>query len=173
MEKTDPETIRQFLRELGSHLHASVKIAVGGSAALIIPGLLSRATTDIDVVDEVPPEIRTQRKVLEELRKSYGLILAHFQRHYLPMGWENRMHYLDTYGRLQVYLLDAYDIFLSKLFSIRTKDRSDLRMLAGQLDKEKLVRLLRDTTASMLVAPDLRERAEKNWYILFGDPLPA
>jgi hypothetical protein len=145
---------------------------VGGSAALILPGYLSRQTEDIDAVDEVPAEIRSQHKVLQELADRYGLHLAHFQRHYLPMRWEQRVHSRPPYGLLQVYLLDVYDVFLSKLFSARTKDQDDLRALAPQLDKAILAQRLHDTTGSMLAAETLRQRAEKNWYILYGESLP-
>ena len=58
MEKTDPEDIRAYLRAVGSHLHRSAKICIGGSAALLLTGYLSRYTEYINVVDEVPEEIR-------------------------------------------------------------------------------------------------------------------
>lgn len=173
MEKTDPEVVRQFFRDLGTHLRRPVRIAIGGSIALILRGHLSRATSDIDVVNEVPEDIRSQPQLLDKLRQEFGLLLAHFQSHYLPSGWDNRLHYLETFGQLQVYLVDVYDVFLSKLFSIRRKDMSDMRLVAPQLDKETLVRRLKDTTVSMLAAESLRECAEKNWYILFGEKLPA
>jgi hypothetical protein len=64
-------------------------------------------------------------------------------------------------------------VFLSKLYSARTKDRDDLRLLVPQLDKETVVRKLKETTQSMLVAPGLRAKAEQNWIILYGEPLPA
>ena len=47
MEKTEPETIRQYLRELGTHLNHPARLLVGGAAALILPGRISRATDDI------------------------------------------------------------------------------------------------------------------------------
>lgn len=174
MEKTDPATVEQLFRELGSRLRLPhrIRLAVGGSVALILPGYLARATEDIDVVDEIPAEIRSQHALLDDLRKRYGLLLAHFQSHYLPSGWDNRLHYLDTFGDLQVYLVDAHDVFLSKLFSSRTKDLDDMRILLPQLDKDALARRFKETTASMLVAEGLRKRAEQNWYILYGESLP-
>jgi hypothetical protein len=69
--------------------------------------------------------------------------------------------------------VDVYDVFLSKLFSARTKDRDDLRALVPQLDKDPLIRKLKETTGSMLAAESLRQRAEQNWYILYGEPLPS
>ncbi len=172
VEKTNPEMVRQFLRELGGHLNRPTKVFVGGSIALILPGLLSRATIDIDVVDEVPAELRAQHSLLQTLKERYGFVIAHFQRHYLPMGWENRVHFYESFGELRVYLLDPMDVFLSKLVIIRTKDLDDMRMIAQRLSKEALVAQLKANCSSMVAAQDLRQRAEKNWYILFGEPLP-
>lgn len=173
MDVTKPETIRQYLRDLGQHVHHPLRVYVGGSAALILPGLLSRKTEDIDVVDEVPAELRSQYALLEELVQRYNLELTHFQRHYLALGWESRVHSQEPFGRLQVYLLDPYDVFLSKLFSVRTKDLDDLREVAPYLDKETLVRLFKESTEPMLASEELRRRAEHNWYILYGEPLPS
>lgn len=173
MESIHPETVREFLRELSGLVHKPVRLCIGGSIALILPGYLSRPTQDLDVVDEVPAEIRSQRDKIEDLQRRYRIELAHFQQHYLPSRWEDRLHYFDTFGPMRVYLVDLYDVFLSKLFSGREKDRDDLRALLGNIDKEVLIRKLKDTTQSMLVAPGLREKAEKNWYILYGEPLPA
>jgi Nucleotidyltransferase of unknown function (DUF6036) len=165
--------IRDYFRDLSRHVHRPLRLAVGGSVALILPGYLSRPTLDIDVVDEVPKELREQHGLLDDLKTRYGLELAHFQQHYLPMRWQDRLHYLDTYGELTVYLVDVYDVFLSKLFSIRTKDLDDLRALRPHVEKETLARRLHDTCGSMLVAESLRQRAEQNWYILYGEALPT
>jgi Nucleotidyltransferase of unknown function (DUF6036) len=172
MEKTDAEDVRQYFRKLGLQLHRPVRVNVGGSVALILKGFLSRQTEDIDVVDEVPAEIRSQHRLLDELEADFGLHLAHFQSHYLPRGWDRRVHSMEPFGQLQVYLVDVYDVFLSKLFSARSKDQDDLRMLIPQLDKEVLVQKLKDTTVSWQAAPDLLKHAQTNWYILYGEALP-
>jgi hypothetical protein len=173
VEPTSPQTVQQMLRELGDHLHQPVRLCVGGSVALIVPGYLIRKTQDVDVVDELPEAIRSERRFLDNLEKRYRLQLAHFQSHYLPSGWENRVHYLDAFGRLTVYLVDVHDVFLSKLFSARDKDRDDLRQLVPQLDKETLARRLRETTASLQADAALKQRAVENWYILYGEALPS
>ena len=173
MDTTKPEAVQGFLRELGALVHRPVKIAVGGSIALILPGYLARETQDLDVVDEVPEELRNKHDALAKIQSRYRLQLAHFQQHYLPMHWQDRLHYLDDFGELTVYLVDPCDVFLSKLFSIRTKDLDDLRALKPHLDKDTLARRLKETCGSMLVAASLRERAEKNWYILYGEALPT
>jgi hypothetical protein len=173
MENIDPEAVRQVFRELGGRLRQRTRIAVGGSIALIMPGYLSRATEDIDIVNEVPAEIRAQHALLQDLRKRYGLLVTHFQSHYLPSGWDNRVHYFDTFDELRVDLVDVYDVLLSKLFSSRTKDLDDMRLLTPQIDKDTLVRRFRETTASMLASESLRQCAQKNWYIVYGEQLPT
>lgn len=173
MPATDPKVVLQFLRELGSHIQRPTRIDVGGSAALIIAGRLHRQTEDVDVVNEVPSELRTQYALMDDLSERYGLHLAHFQSHYLPRGWESRVQPLGQFGRLDVYTLDPYDIFLSKLFSVREKDRDDLRALAPQLDRSHLVTRLRADTAALSGEQRLRQAAATNWHILFGEVLPG
>jgi len=172
MEPTRAEIVSEFLRELGERVSQPTSISIGGSIALILPGLLSRRTEDINVVDEVPVQIRGDHALLEALSRRYSIRLAHFQSHYLPAGWESRLHSLDTFGQLHVRLVDAGDIFLGKLFSNREKDLDDLRVLASLMDKNELVARL--PTAAVLRAEErLRKNAEQNWYIVYGEALPG
>lgn len=173
VDVTKAETIVQFLRELSRNVHQPTRLEIGGSAALILQNLLSRKTDDVDVVDEVPTEIRMQYKLLEELTHRYSLSITHFQQHYLPAGWATRLQYLNTYGSLTIYLVDAYDVILSKLFSLRTKDLDDIRFVIGGLSKDTFAQRLKDTAQVLLTASDSRPNAERNWYILFGEALPA
>lgn len=117
MEPTRVETVQQFLRELGMSIDRPLRITIGGSGALILAGQLSRRTEDIDIVDEVPVEMRSQHELLDQLAQRYGLRLAHFQSHYLPAGWEQRVRSLGVFGRIEVDAVDSYDILLGKLFS--------------------------------------------------------
>jgi hypothetical protein len=173
MDTLSPETILQFFRDLGSSLRIPTRITVGGSIALMLAGQLRRGTDDIDVVDELPVQIRDQHDLVNDLANTYGLRLAHFQSHYLPPGWTDRIHSLDVFDRLTVYLVDPYDIFLSKLFSARRKDLDDLRILAQQFEKSNIVERFRDSARSMMGEQRFAEQARRNWYILYGEPLPA
>lgn len=172
MEKTEPQQIEQYFRELSLRVRKKIRLDVGGSAVLITAGLIVRHTDDIDVVDEVPKEIRDQHALLDELHQRYGLEIGHFQQHYLPSGWSTRVRFHKSFSDMDVYFVDAIDIFLGKLTSIRTKDLDDLRALAPQFDKAVLVQRLKDTMQSTLACEPLHERAQKNWYIIFGEDLP-
>ena len=66
-----------------------------------------------------------------------------------------------------------YDVFLSKLFSGRDKDRDDLRVLKPQIEKGVLISKLAETSQDFLKTPDLKKFAMENWQILFGEPLPS
>jgi len=145
-------------------------VIIGGSSALILAELLARNTEDIDIVDEVPAPLREMGQRLKEHTESYGLHIAHFQSHYLPSGWEYRTQSLGDFGRLSVALVDPLDIFVGKLMSRRVKDREDLRFLFPQFEieriKERMSRIDRH-----LQDPDLREKADRNWYALTGESL--
>jgi hypothetical protein len=106
------------------------------------------------------------------MASQYGLQLTHFQSHYLPSGWSQRVRSLGRFGTLDVYLVDVYDIFVGKLFSGREKDRGDLRMLKRSLDKGQIVERLQTAAKNLAAESALKDHADKNWYILFGEPLP-
>jgi hypothetical protein len=168
-----PETVLQFLRELSLHVDRPTRLAVGGSTALILRGLLVRHTEDIDVVDEVPTNLREQHDLLDALSARYGLRLTHFQSHYLPAGWEQRLRPFDVMGPLRVELVDEYDLFVGKLFSAREKDRDDLRSMLPLLDRTKIVERMQSSAGAMMNEPSLRDSAARNWFILCGTPLPT
>ena len=173
VDTTKPQDVQQLLRELGARTTRPARIVIGGSAALILCEVLDRQTEDVDVVDEVPAEIRDDHELLHELVRRFKLRLAHFQSHYLPSGWESRVSSYGRFGGLDVSLVDTYDIAASKLMSPRTKDRDDLRALVSHLDKPTFASRLQTSCAALLDEPDVRKNAKLNWYILYGEELPA
>jgi hypothetical protein len=172
MDKTDPVRVRQFLEQLGWNVHEETTAYIAGSVALILPGYLSRHTDDIDFINEVPAALRNNHARLHELETSYGLTLGHVQSHYFPSGWLQRVHSIGVFGRLRLFRVDVYDVFFSKLTSAREKDLDDIRFVAPQLDKETLIRKLWTTAQGLLAAPRLLELSQRNWQVVFGEPLP-
>ena len=69
-------------------------------------------------------------------------------------------------------LVDPYDVFVGKLFSVRAKDRDDLRMLKRRLDKETIVQRLLETAGKLRSDLRLAKAAEDNWFVVFGERLP-
>jgi hypothetical protein len=54
-----------------------------------------------------------------------------------------------------------------------TRAAARLTRYNGQLDRHTLTNRLRDTTGTLRADEHLRQAASDNWYILFGEPLPA
>jgi hypothetical protein len=163
--------VKQIFTLLGEHVHDRVEIYIAGSIPTLIEGLTARPTEDIDLVDEVPAEIRKQREVLRKIEDDYGLRLGHVQSHYLPSGWQERRGFLGDFGGLRVYLVDAYDIFVSKLSSKQEKHKDDLRVLAPKLDKETARRRLFEAGRAFLDDPRQRPQIEANWQFIYQAPL--
>ena len=171
MDSIDSTQLGQVFELLGRGIHGRVEIHIAGSVPTLIKGLTARPTDDIDLVDEVPAEIRRQGDVLRRIETEFGLKLGHVQSHYLPAHWRDRRRWLGDFGGLRVYLLDEYDIFVSKLSSKKEKHQLDLRVLALKLDKDiARHRLLTDGRA-FLDDPKLRPQIEENWRFIFQEPL--
>ncbi len=152
----------RFLREVGEAALVNRFSSISAvQSSLILAGLLSRGTEDIDVVDEVPAAIRSQHELLSSLASRYGLHLAHFQSHYLPSGWQERVRSLGQFGNLAVRLIDAHDIFIGKLFSAREKDRDDLQLMSAALDKSRVAEHLKATAQTLLAEEPLCEHRQK------------
>ena len=83
----------------------------------------------------------------------------------------DRRQWLGDFGGLRVYVVDEYDIFVSKLSSKKEKHQSDLGVLALKLDKEIARRRLFTDGRSFLDDPKLRPQIEENWRFIFQEPL--
>jgi hypothetical protein len=165
----DVNTIKQYLRDLGTQIAQEEEITVGGSCAISLRGIPFRETDDLDVVDEIPVGIRSQRNVVNQLAISYGLRLTHFQSHYLPDGWLGRVKFFGRFGKLQVSLVDVYDIIAGKFFSARSKDKDDLRRLASVLDKGLIFQRIQNSGRSLMGDPKYYKNLLKNWYIVYDE----
>jgi hypothetical protein len=163
--------VKQIFTLLGQNVHDRVEVYIAGSVPTLIEGLTARPTEDIDIVDEVPGEIRKQRAVLRKIENEYGLHLGHVQSHYLPSGWQKRRRFLGDFGGLRIFLVDAYDIFVSKLSSKQQKHKDDLRVLAAKLDKAIARRRLFDAGRAFLDDPRQRPQIEANWQFIYQEPL--
>ena len=144
VKTTKPIVIHRLLRRLSSRDGSLERFILGGAAALVLRGQLER-------------------------RISHG----EFNDTSSPVGWETRVTAYGRFGGLDVSLVDTYDITASKLMSPRTKDRDDLRALVHHLDKQMFASRLQTSCAALLKEPDVRKNAKLNWYILYGEDLPA
>jgi hypothetical protein len=167
----DQTQVEQIFDLLGRNIPNRVEVYVAGSIPTLIQGLTARPTADIIILNEVPVEIRRQRKVLAKIQADYGLQLGHIQSHYLPARWEQRRRFLGDFGGLRVYLMDVYDVFVSKLSSKQEKHQQDVRVLAQKLDQDKAKHLLLGDGKAFLDDPLQRPQIEKNWQFIYQEPL--
>jgi hypothetical protein len=58
VEKTHPQAIQDLLKELGNRIRNSIRLDIGGSAALILPGYVARHTEDIDAARRLQEAVR-------------------------------------------------------------------------------------------------------------------
>ncbi|HZW34714.1 MAG TPA: DUF6036 family nucleotidyltransferase [Isosphaeraceae bacterium] len=173
VDSIDSIRLRRIFDLLGRGIHDRIEVHIAGSIPTLIKGLTARPTGDIDFVDEVPAEIRRQQAVLRQIKTDFGLKLGHVQSHYLPEHWQDRRQWLGDFGGLRVYVVDEYDIFVSKLSSKQEKHQSDLGVLALKLDKETARRRLLTDGGAFLDDPKLRPQIEENWRFIFQEPLLA
>ncbi len=171
VNRIDSPQIHQIFEILGREIRSPVEIHIAGSIPTLIKGLTARPTADIDLVNEVPVEIRSQHAVLRTIESQFGLTLGHVRSHYLLARWEDRQQWLGDFGKLRVYLVDEYDIFVSKLSSKKEKHHLDLRVLAQKLDKGAAKRRLLTDGKVFLDDPDAKLQIEENWRFLFQEPL--
>ena len=169
MTPVTPEVLETMFRLLGREVRRPVTLTVGGSVALTLRQLLSRETDDVDVVDELPPEIRNDHAVLNGLVDRFGLRLTHFGSHYLPEGWVNRTASHGVFGNVSVRLVDTYDLLADKVFSKRPKDQKDLDVVLPQVDRDVLANRIAHGTRMLRKVPGLEVIAAKNWYVLTGE----
>ena len=163
--------LKQVLQLLGAAIHGCVEINIAGSVPTLVLGLTARPTDDIDLVNEVPAEIRRQRTTLQKIKTEYGLNLGHVQAHYLPANWQQRRRSLGDFGGLRAYLVDPADIFVSKLSSKQEKHIQDLRVMAKALDKASLRRRLLEDGRAFVEDPYMRGQIETNWQFIFQEAL--
>jgi hypothetical protein len=171
VDRIDSPQLHQIFEMLGQGLHGPIEVYIAGSIPTLIKGLTARPTGDIDFVDEVPAEVRRQRTVLRKIESQFGLTIGHVQSHYLPAHWKARRQWLGDFGGLRVYLVDEYDIFVSKLSSKQEKHQLDLRVLALKLDKDTARHRLLTDGRTFLDDPKLRPQIEENWRFIFQAPL--
>jgi hypothetical protein len=161
VDSIDLTRLRRIFDLLGRAIHSPVEVHIAGSIPTLIKGLTARPTGVIDFVDEVPAEVRRQRTVLRKIETDFGLKLGHVRSNYLPAHWQNRRQWLGDFGGLRVYVVDEYDIFVSKLSSKKEKHQSDLGVLALKLDREIARQRLLTDGRSFLDDPKLKPQIEE------------
>lgn len=130
-----------FLRDLDSALPRKVTLHCIGGFALIAFYDVPRSTSDIDYIEVTPQEAANEVASIagsgSDLDKKYGLSLQSVGVADFPEGYESRLREFKLGLRnLKLWVLDPYDLVLSKVARNSPKDRDDAKHLIRQLQLE-------------------------------------
>jgi len=136
--KEIPEPWLSFLLEIDLALDEEVHFHVFGGFAIHMQYELTRPTADVDIVSAVIPGEKFNDLVElagkgSELHKRFGVyldpvgVIAP-----IPIDYTERLTNIavNVFYRLRIFIMDPYDIALSKIDRNVTKDRQDVSYLA-------------------------------------------
>ena len=157
-----PSPWKQFLEELDSLLDAPVQLHCIGGFAVVAAYGLPRSTNDLDYVTLIPydrvPELEALAGEGSHLARKYKVHVHHAGVATVPESYDERMKELfpGRFKNIRLFVLDPYDLVLSKLSRNVERDREDVAFLAKTLN---------------LQADVLRERYEQEMkFALIGPP---
>jgi hypothetical protein len=131
-----PQPWHDFFVEVGTRLSQPVELHCLGGFAAVACYELPRSMSDVDYVDVVPPDARSE---IENLAGVESGIATRFRVYIhsvgvvtLPDNYQERLIGLcpGLFGKLGVFVLEAHDLALSKLERNNPKDREDVKCLA-------------------------------------------
>ena len=80
----------------------------------------------------------------------------------------NTNNALAAFGDFCIFVARTFSWLASSVFRAKT-----IRLLLPQMERDAVVRRLRETCTSLLGEERLRQAAQHNWYVLTGEALPA
>ena len=127
-----------FLRDIDNALSRAVAIhCIGGFVLAVVHGI-PRPTGDIDYIETVPRDARAELESIagqgSAMAKKHRLYLQSVGIADLPDEYESRLERLPLELRhLSLWILEPYDLVLSKLTRNSPKDRDDVKFLIRKL----------------------------------------
>jgi hypothetical protein len=124
-------TLWAALTRLGSTLREPASLTLGGSAALLLTGMLDRLTDDGDVVESsvdfgrLLDAVRAV-EVAEQTPSGWLNTSIQAYTHVLPDDFRTRLVRLPPLQRLDVSVLSRSDVILMKVYAHRPRDLQDL-----------------------------------------------
>ena len=141
------ETLRQFDRAVAlEHPGCVFELVIVGSGALVLLGVLSRPTEDVDAI-RFPNE-------LHPLMEAFGLNgrVIHYETHF-PYNFEDRRVPVEfPFRAIRCYTASLEDLVVSKLYSNRDTDASDIREadVLSALDWSRLASAVKEAELSKM-----------------------
>ena len=133
-----PKPWQDFLAEVDKALGQEVNLHCLGSFVLSALYGLPRPTGDLDYISATPSAARQEIEEIaglgSRLSKKYKLFVQCVGVGDYPEDYENRLTLLDLgFKNLRLWVLEPYDLVLSKLARNNPKDRDDVKFLATKL----------------------------------------
>jgi hypothetical protein len=157
-----PPPWKHFLEELDALLSEPVELHCIGGFAVVAAYHLPRSTNDLDYYTPIPVDCWENLEQLagqgSALARKYKVYVHRAAVASLPMNYEDRLTepFAGRFHNIRLFVLDPYDLVLSKLSRNADRDREDVAFLAKTLD---------------LDAATLRERYEREMKnVLIGPP---
>lgn len=153
-----PEPWKDFLLELDARMPEPCKLPCFGGFAVTQAYGISRATSDIDVLDVAPPRVVDflvkQAGKGSELHQRYKVYFDVVGVACAPYEYESRLRpmFEGVFTKLRLFVMDPYDVALTKLKRDSDKDVQDVLQLAEAVPfdlavfEERYIRELRDNT---------------------------
>lgn len=158
------ETLGQFDRAVALEFpDCAFELVLVGGGALVLLGVLSRPTDDLDAV-RFPAELQP---LMEQFDLS-GRVIA-YENHF-PYNFEDRLVPVDfAYRAVRCSTASLEDLVVSKLYSDRDADASDIREpdVLKTLDWERLAMAVQEAEMSRL--GDRRHRNMLHNYEAFRE----
>jgi hypothetical protein len=139
-----PSPWKEFLQELDDRLTQPVALHCIGGFAVVAYGL-PRSTNDLDyfkiLSNQVDAEIQGIGGEGTPLARKYKVHLQHVAIASVPDGYEDRLTELfpERFKKLRLFILDPYDLVLSKLTRNEEHDRQDVAYLAKTQKLDPLI----------------------------------
>ncbi|NOT46534.1 MAG: hypothetical protein HOP17_02125 [Acidobacteria bacterium] len=173
--KTIPEPWLSFLREIDAFVDERTQFhCLGGFVVTVVYGL-ERPTSDLDTLPLVghPLELFEFAGIGSELFHRYDLYLDRVGVATLPENYEERLSevFAGTFERLQIFVLDPYDLALATIERNGDTDREDVKYLARVVpfDLEILKQRYHNELRIYLGNPEREDLTLKLWLEMISE----
>lgn len=136
MSPDPPQPWKSFLRELDGLLNEPFQFHCIGGFAVVAAYSLSRSTNDLDYISLNPcdgiPELQRLAGEGSALAKKHNVFVHHVGVASVPENYDERLTelYAGRFKNILLFVLDPYDLVLSKLSRNAERDREDVKQLA-------------------------------------------
>lgn len=164
---------KDFLKELDNLLDEPFELHCIGGFAVVAAYGLPRSTNDLDYFTLVPcnraPDLERLAGEGSALARKYKVHVHHAGVASIPENYAERMTELfpGRFKNLRFFVLDPYDIVLSKLSRNVERDRQDVEYLAKtrRLDPRILRERYEKELRAILIGPVSRHDATLNFWL--------